>query len=140
MSNIFSRIKIQNLFDQDSDKFNPNPHRAWVIIFSISVLCVILILVGNWYCYNYIHGEEFLKQDDTPTPPKEIKLDRKGLTEVIGLLEARSAQFQSFLSSPSQVSDPSIGKQSTTPSVVDTSTPKSIPQKNTTKTLPAVSE
>jgi cytoskeletal protein RodZ len=140
MSNIFSRIKIQNLFDQDSDKFNPNPHRAWVIIFSISILCIILVLVGNWYCYNYMHREEFLKKDDTSTPPKEIKLDRKGLTEVIGLLEARSAQFQSLLSSPSQVTDPSVGKQSSTPSTVGTSTPKNIPPKNTTNTLPAVSE
>ncbi len=109
MSNPLSRIKIQDIFDRDPNKFEPHPHRAWAIIFSVGFVVSILIVVAHLYVYLYMRTDSSFKPDDSSLVTSEVKLNRSGLTEVTNMLEAKNAQFQDLLVSPPKISDPSFG-------------------------------
>jgi hypothetical protein len=107
MSNIFSRLKIQDIFDRDPDKFEPHPRRAWAIIFSAGIVLIILVLVFQLSFYVYMHSERSFKPDDSSLGINEVKLNRKGLAEVTAMFETKNAQFQDLLVSAPKVADPS---------------------------------
>lgn len=108
MPNPFSRFKIQDIFDYDPNKFEPHPHRAWAIIFSVGVAVSILMLIVHSYLYLYMRTDGSFKPDDSSLATNEIKLNRNGLTEVTNMLEAKNAQFQDLLVSAPKIADPSV--------------------------------
>lgn len=122
MSNIFSRLKIQDIFDRDPDKFEPRPRRAWAVIFSVMVVLIFLMLVAHFYFYFYMRTDSSFKSDESVLITNEAKLNRKGLGEITAMFEAKNAKFQELLASPSKIADPSVGHEHIDSSAISTTT------------------
>lgn len=137
MSNLFSRFKIQDILDRDTDKFEPHPRRAWAAVFSLATTLITLVLVSHLYLYFYMRTDGSFKPDDSSVGVTEVKLNRKGLTEVNAMFEAKNTQFEDLLVSPPKIVDPSdMGREvaPTNQSVIVSPQKKTLP-KNTTSTL-----
>lgn len=136
MINFFSRFKIQAILDNDPNKFEPRPRRAWVIIFSCWVILIVFILIGNFYTYTYMRTNGSFQITASSTPDAELRLNRRGLTESIKIFEAKNLQSQNFLSLPLEITDPS-GETTSEPSPANanTGTMKKIGSKTATDTL-----
>lgn len=130
MFNPLSQLKIQNLLDRDPDKFEPHPHRAWAVIFSIAAIFITLVLVSHLYIYTYMRTGSSFKPDDSSLGGSDVKLNRKGLAEITAMFEAKNAQFQSLLVSPPQIADPFFTAEQQTASTT------SVKVKPDTTTLP----
>lgn len=107
MSDIFSQLKIRNILDRDPDKFEPRPEGAWAVIFSATIVLIVLILVVNISFYAYIRADTSFNSDDSSPVTNEVKLNRKGLAEITALFETKNTQFQNLLASPPKIADPS---------------------------------
>jgi hypothetical protein len=139
MPNLLSRFKIQDILDRDTDKFEPRPRRAWAAVFSLATTLITLVLVSHLYLYLYMHTDGSFKPDDSSVGVIEVKLNRKGLTEVNAMFEAKNTQFEDLLVSPPKIVDPSEGMSRevapTNQSAIVVSPQKKTLPKNTASTL-----
>lgn len=140
---MFSRFKIQDIFDYDKDKFEPRPYRAWAVIFFVEIILIVLVLTLHLYISTYMRSSDSFKPGSNSVEAGDAKLNRRGLTEVITMFEVKNAQFQNLLASQPQITDPSVQNVHSLPaaSEVIPVQKKTIP-KNTTgfATTPVSSE
>lgn len=107
MTNPFSRINLRNLFDRDPNKIEPHPKRAWGIIFFFGTILSVAVVLLHYFFYISASsvresGDEGLAQE------KQVRLNKKGLADVIATFEAKSLLFEEITSHPEQIPDPSL--------------------------------
>jgi hypothetical protein len=107
MSNKFSHIKLQDFFDRDPDKFEPNPRKAWAAIFFLEIILIVFVLAAHIYLYNHTRTDTSYKTGADSAGRSEAKLNRKGLAGIMAMFEAKSVQFQKLIESSPQIADPS---------------------------------
>jgi hypothetical protein len=142
ITNLFARLKTQDILDHDPSKFEPRPRRAWAVIFFAGIILIITALVAHLYVYLYMRADSSFMPDGNSPGMNDTKLNRKGLAEVIAIFQAKSVQFQDLLASPPKIPDPSLGgdSQVPAPTPAKTSQKSATPQgtvKNVTIPIPA---
>lgn len=108
MFNITSRVNIKNIFDRDPNKFELRPDRPWAVIFFVGTALSTAILAAHFFIYVSLSSTANTRLENSEAEPEVIRLNRKGLSDTAKMFETKDKQFQELLSSPPQITDPSL--------------------------------
>lgn len=106
MAKLFSKFNIQDILDNDPDKAELHPHRAWLLMFVAEVVFIIVVLVLHIYGYYYMRTGRSYKTENHVAAMSGVKLNRNGLEEVTRMFEDKNKEFNDLLTSFPYVADP----------------------------------
>ncbi|HEY4506145.1 MAG TPA: hypothetical protein VJJ24_01715 [Candidatus Paceibacterota bacterium] len=101
------QIKIPKFhFDRDPYAYEPEPGRAWGILLLVFLLLLILLGLMSFYIYRSLESAALSEQDRIV--PASQTIDKDELKKVTDFYASKKVEFETFVSSPSNISDPSI--------------------------------